>query len=51
MPTFSALAGYPLDPGKIYDGWDMSALLFAQAPGGGSCTGPARAGCAYMTHR
>jgi arylsulfatase A len=31
MPTFSALAGYSLDQGKTYDGWDMSALLFGSA--------------------
>jgi len=28
MPTFSAIAGYELDQGKVYDGWDMSSLLF-----------------------
>lgn len=33
MPTFAALAGYRLDTSKgvIYDGWDMSALLFTTA--------------------
>lgn len=29
MPTFSALAGYKLDTDKVYDGWDMSGLLFS----------------------
>jgi arylsulfatase A-like enzyme len=28
MPTFASLAGFALDDGKVYDGWDMSALLF-----------------------
>ena len=28
MPTFSALTGFLMDTGKVYDGWDMSELLF-----------------------
>ena len=31
MPTFASLAGFELDEGKAYDGWDMSALLFTAA--------------------
>ena len=39
-----ALTGYTLDTTKVYDGWDMSALLFAKE--GQSCTG--QAGCVAM---
>eukprot|EP00664_Eupelagonemidae_sp_cell27_P010010 gene10010-5307_t len=42
MPTFAALAGFDLDAGKAYDGWDMSALLFTAA-GQGSDKQAARA--------
>ena len=31
MPTFASLAGYKLELGVIYDGWDMSDLLFTAA--------------------
>ena len=42
MPTFAALAGFALDEGKTYDGFDMSALLFT-ADGQQSSAGAARA--------
>ena len=29
--TFSSLAGFSLDAGTAYDGWDMSSLLFTPA--------------------
>jgi arylsulfatase A len=41
MPTFASLAGYTLDDGKTYDGWDMAALLFSSAEQcgrGGACS-------------
>ena len=31
MPTFASLAGFSLDQGKVYDGWDMTELLFTAA--------------------
>jgi arylsulfatase A-like enzyme len=26
MPTFGSLAGFTLDKGKVYDGWDQSEV-------------------------